>query len=67
MEDVMDGVENIVGVQKAVNWISTGFGKLDQVLKKLIVHSDSQVSFLTLSYQLFNPNVSCHMSLPNLT
>jgi len=43
MEDVMDGVENIVGVQKAVNWISTGFSKLDQVLKKLIVHSDSQV------------------------
>ena len=49
MEDVMDGVENIVGVQKAVNWISTGFSKLDQVLKKLIVHSDSQVSFLTLN------------------
>ena len=66
MEDVMDGVENIVGVQKAVNWISTGFGKLDQVLKKLIVHSDSQVSFLTLS-QLFNTNVSCHISQPNLT
>ena len=43
MEDVMDGVEKIVGVQKAVNWISGGFGKLDQLLKKLIVHEDSQV------------------------
>ena len=55
MEDVMDGVENIVGVQKAVNWISTGFGKLDQVLKKLIVHSDSQVIFLTQTFP-----VTCH-------
>ena len=43
MEDVMDGVEKIVGVQKAVNWISSGFDKLDQLLKKIIVHEDSQV------------------------
>ena len=43
MEDVMDGVEKIVGVQKAVNWISSGFSNLDQLLKKLIVHEDSQV------------------------
>ena len=44
MEDVMDGVETIVGVQKAVNWISSGFEKLDKILKKIIVHEDSQVA-----------------------
>ena len=43
MEDVMDGVGKIVGVQKAVNWISTAGEKVDSLLKRLIVHEDSQI------------------------
>ena len=43
MDDVMDGVQNVVGVQKAMNLISKCCSALDKFLKKMIVHEDSQM------------------------
>ena len=43
MDDIMDGVANVVGVQKAMTILSKIFSSIDDFLKKIIVHSDSQV------------------------
>jgi len=43
MEDVMEGVENVVGVQKAKNLVSKVFSSLDKTLKQMLIHEGSQL------------------------
>ena len=42
MEDVMEGVENVVGVQMAKNLFSKFFSSLDKTLKSILIHDGSQ-------------------------
>ena len=43
MEDIMDGVENIVGGQKAANIIGNCAESVDKMLKKILLHEAAQV------------------------
>ena len=43
MEDVMEGVENVVGVQRAKNIVSKVFSSIDDTLKKMLIHEESQM------------------------
>ena len=43
MEDVMEGVENVVGVQRAKNLVSKIFSSIDKFLKGILIHEGSQL------------------------